>query len=107
LITAAYISSTNDVFSDMFPSARELGLSSAQVALGEPTGFPVAGDTALSPACGDVHTAVRWYLEWIANCKDLPDTLKGLFRMACFKKMATSLPSVSPEKAVEMLAIPP
>ena len=63
-------------------------------------------DNALIPVCGDVHTAVRWYLEWIANGKDLAVTVKGLVRIPCFNKMAMSAPSRSPERAKEMLAIP-
>ena len=62
LVTAAYISCKKDVFSDKLLNARELGLSSAHVALGEHMGFPVTVGNLIMLVCGDVHTAVRWYL---------------------------------------------
>ena len=106
LVAAAYILCKKEVFSDLFLSARELGLSSAQVALGEHIGFPVSLDNPLAPVCGDVHTAVRWYLEWIAYGNDLPASVDRLFRLSCFRKMAKSAPILSPEKAKQLLSIP-
>jgi hypothetical protein len=106
MIIAAYIGCKKDLFSDVFQSSREFGLSSCQVALGEDTGFPVSGDNLLSHTRGDVHTAVRWYLEWIVNGKVIPHKVRGLFRLACFQKMAMNAPRLTPEQAKKLLAIP-
>ena len=54
---------------------------------------------------GDVHTAVRWYLEWVHAERKLPSDLQCLFRIACFQKMDERAPSFKKNRANELLVM--
>ena len=96
MIAAAFLTSKKDLFSDVLQSGPEFGLDTRQVALGESAGFV--------EDAGDVHTAVRWYLEWVRASHALREYVRSLLRIACFRKMAQRAPVLTASEAGELLA---
>ena len=96
LIAAAFLTSKKDLFSDVLQSGPEFGLDTRQVALGESAGFV--------EDAGDVHTAVRWYLEWVRASHALREDVRSLLRIACFRKMAQRAPVLTASEAGQLLA---
>ena len=104
VVAAAFLTSKRDLFSDVLQAGTAFGLDSRQDALGESAGFPrSAGEGDREPA-GDVHTAVRWYLEWVRRGRQLPSELGLLFRTACFRKMEERAPAFTTGQAEDLLA---
>ena len=87
LVAAAFLTCMKDLFRDVLEVGPAFGLDSRQVALRESVGFCQRGGENKLQLTGHVHTAVRWYLEWVRRDRRLPAEVEPLFRMACFRKM--------------------
>ena len=78
-IAAAFIASGNDLFSNPHPGIQQpTSLTDEQL--------------ALASEYGDIHTAVKWYLEWCRN-ESLPEDQESCLNHMCFRKMHSYLHS--------------
>ena len=65
-VAAAFVACKRDLFEDLFDGRGATGLSLEQLAIAEGVGsLPPCSGYCTEKRCGDVHTAVRWYLEWV------------------------------------------